>query len=150
MSAPATKQRIVYFYIAYMTLFAILGLCSYFMANKAGLIGAPKPASNSPRVFISDVAYFDLPRMIVSIGAGGTQMRVQISLEVARDDLPALEGYQPRITDRLNGYFSRLEPKELTRPGYLPFLRQEMLRQINDAGAPVPVHDLMLRQLVIM
>ena len=32
----------------------------------------------------------------------------------------------------------------------MPWLRAEMLRQVNDAGAPVPVHDLLFRQLVVM
>ena len=150
MSENPTKHRILYFYLAYITLFAILGVCSYVMADKVGLIGHPETPSTSPRLFVSDMTYFDLPRMDVAMGAGGPQMKIQIALEVSNKDIPMLEGYQPRITDRLNGFFSRLSPDEVVQPGYLPFLRQEMLRQINQTGVPVPVHGLVLRQMVVM
>ena len=148
MKSQTTKNSILRVYIIGVAIFVALAVCGYYMADRIGLIKHPVPVAHG---FISDMAYLDLPRMTVSLGgAGSVHVRVDIALEVARKDIPTLEGFQPRITDKLNAFFSKVQLDEIEEPASMPFLRQEMLRQINSVTAPIPVHDLMLRQLVIM
>ena len=149
MKFKANKNSIFRVYILGVALFVVLSVFGYYMADRSGLIRHAVPTVGHG--FVSDMAYFDLPRITMSFGSSNaTHLRVDIALEVARKDIPALEGYQPRITDKLNVFFSKVPLREIEDPAAMPFLRQEMLRQINGVTAPVPVHDLMLRQLVIM
>jgi flagellar basal body-associated protein FliL len=98
------------------------------------------------------MAYIDLPRINLQVGDANNEvhMRLEISLEVAKKDLPIMQGYQPQITDRLNFFLAHMRPEQLRQPQNIPELRAAMLRLVNDMGAPVPVHDLMLRQMIVM
>jgi hypothetical protein len=71
-------------------------------------------------------------------------------LEIAKKDLPVVEGFQPHMVDKLNTFFISIDPDKIQETMYMPWLHVEMLKQINSVGSPVPVHDVLLRQMLIM
>jgi flagellar basal body-associated protein FliL len=150
MSVKASNNRMLHLYVAGVMIFVILGAYGeYYEADRSGLIEHAAPRSHS---ILTEMAYLDLPRVTVDVGSGvdKTHVRIDISLEVAKADIPVFEGYQPRITDRINYFFMHVRPDQVLALGTQPFLREELIRQINKAGAPVPVHAIVLRQMVIM
>ncbi|MDR3424623.1 MAG: flagellar basal body-associated FliL family protein [Alphaproteobacteria bacterium] len=149
MSKNASRSRMVQIYVACVLLFVGLAACGYLVADQAGLIKHPAPVAHA---FVSDMTYVDLPRMMVDVGSkdSSAQVQVDISLEIASKDKAILEGYQPRITDKINDFLSQEPPEEIARFSSTPWIRQELLRQVNGVGSPVPVYDVLLRQMLIL
>jgi hypothetical protein len=54
------------------------------------------------------------------------------------------------MVDKLNTFFISIDPDKIQETMYMPWLHVEMLKQINSVGSPVPVHDVLLRQMLIM
>jgi hypothetical protein len=52
--------------------------------------------------------------------------------------------------DRLNGFFPKVEFEDIDEPNSMFLLHKDMLRQVNNVGMPISVHDLMLRSLLVM
>ncbi|MGB9153147.1 MAG: flagellar basal body-associated FliL family protein [Alphaproteobacteria bacterium] len=150
MEVFSSRYRAYHFLAAYIGVFVMLSVLGYYVASKSSFVDSrPAPMTHK---FATDLAYYDMPRLTVALGSGdqATRVRLDISLEVAKNDVGIVEGYQPRITARLNRFLTTLDPARIQEAGLMPWLRAEMLRQVNDAGAPVPVHDLLFRQLVVM
>jgi len=149
MYVPHIKNRMIFVYIGSALFFAALAAFGYFAVDTDGHFRRPAPMNQQ---FTTDMTYYDLPRMTLAVGQGKdeTHVRIDITLEVAKKDLPILEGYQPQITDRLNVFFIALHPEQIRRFSTLPWLRGEMLQQVNNLSMPFPVHDLMLRQMIVM
>ncbi len=128
---------------------AIIGCYAIHGADHAQSI-----ASMPPHISQTPLAYCDLPRMTVSLGGSDSKtaprIRLDIALEVASKDVLTIDSVQSRIADRLAAFLGQLSLKQIERPGSVAWLRDQMLKQVNSAGLPVPVHDLMFRQLVIL
>jgi flagellar basal body-associated protein FliL len=105
-------------------------------------------------LFSSDLTYFDLPRMSLTLTSssknGPTRVRCDISLEVAEKDRQRLLDYQPRISDRLVDYMRRLDGEEILRPNVTGWLRRDLLDQVNTVSDPIAVRDIIFRQFVIL
>ena len=133
-----------------MGIFIALAVLGYCIARKSDFV-ASRPAPTA-HALTTDFTYYDIPRLNVVVGSGNTatHVRIDLSLEVGKDDLSVIEGYQPRITARLNRFLMTINPDRMQKANWLPWLRSQMLGQINRAGAPVPVHNVLFRQLVVM
>jgi len=143
------RYRIPLFVVFYAGVFAALALLSYFVAIRST---APQHiVSAKPYTFATDFTYIDLPRMAVSVSGNNNMvhMQIDIALEVAKKDAPILDGYKPRLVDRLNRFFSKLRPSQVTSPDSLPWLRGELLKQVNDADLPVSVHAVWLQRFIV-
>ena len=152
MRIPMTNAKLSNFALSYTMVVTVLLVLGFYAAGRAGIIPTELKHTAGHPSFATEMTYYDIPRMTVAMssGGGGAHLRLDISLEVANKDRDVVEGYQPRITDKLNKYISTLRPDQLERPNAMPWLREELLKQINSVGSPVPIHDLMFRQFVIM
>jgi flagellar basal body-associated protein FliL len=148
MFAMTARSRIFYVYAFAVLMFLTLAIFGYCVADMNGL-RRPVPLAGN---FVTDMAYIDLPRINLQVGDANNEahMRIEIALEVAKKDIPTVEGYQPQITDRLNLFLAHMRPEQLRQLRNIPELRADMLRLVNDMGSPAPIHDLMLRQMIIM
>ncbi|MDE2029311.1 MAG: flagellar basal body-associated FliL family protein [Alphaproteobacteria bacterium] len=112
-----------------------------------------KPVALPANGYATDMAYYDLPSMTVSLGSGAGNMpprlRADMSLEMARKDLPSIQGYEPHIVEKLNAFLANVSPEDLRDATSLPWLRSEMLQVVNQ-GAPAPIHAILFRELVFM
>ncbi len=145
-------NRLRLFIIAYVAVFMVLAGCGYLVLDHKRTV--QQTESLAGRKVMTDLAYYDLPRITVSVNSASShlppRLRADISLEVARKDVHSFAAIEPRITERLSVLLSTMRPEELESRNSVPELRAEMLRVINSAGAPAPVHDLLFRELVVM
>jgi flagellar basal body-associated protein FliL len=156
MKRNAEKSRLQLLYIASMAvLLALAAFGTYWVSEKELTpIAPPVPNKTEPDKaanIITNMAYLNLPRMTVSLGKGGTmQVRMDISLEVAPEDLLVLEGYVPQIVDKLNAFFPKVKFEELDQPHAMFLFHKNMLWQVNSIGMPVTVKDLTLKNMILM
>ncbi len=109
--------------------------------------------TTSGGLFGTELEVYDLPRMTVDVtgGSGGhKRVRMDISLEVAKKDLPRIEGYKPRITDHIISYMQHKNMDNVSAPSYLRDLHDGLKHVVTVAGQPVAIHDVVLRQFVVM
>ena len=150
------KCGISAFVTAYILIFMVFGLLGYYATSQiapSSRINAPSESSTPlSKVIASDMTYYDLPRLSIALQKGdeSAHMQMDIALEIPKNNLETIRGYEPRILDRLNSFFAKVSPSQIRRPDALPWLRSEVLNQVNSVGAPALVHAVLLRQLVII
>jgi flagellar basal body-associated protein FliL len=144
--------------IAYLATYGIaLGLfiwVGYYSYADYTLRARYHEQSNT-QTFQTDMAYIDLPHIAVtlsSINATGrpNSLRMEITLEVEDQFAAQLVGYQPRITDRLIHYMEKMDYDDIVRPHSSVWLKPDMLAEVNKASAPVPVHDLVFKEFIVL
>jgi len=105
---------------------------------------APPPA---PGVF------YDLPDILVNLNAdGGRQAYLQISVSLELEPgtaVDALERMLPRIIDNFQVYLRELRLADLRGSAGLYRLREELLRRVHAAAAPVEVRDILFREMLV-
>lgn len=103
--------------------------------------------------FISDVGFYDLPRMNITMtseGGNSAYVRVDVSLKVLKSDVGRLTDYYPRINDRLLTFIRHQDINELRQPVTQKLIRADLLREANKASYPIPIMDIVFRQIVIL
>jgi len=144
------EKEILRFSAASLAPLLALAVIGWLIADNWGTISYKATTLISHRGF-RDAAYVDVPRMTVSLGgSASTRIQVDITLEVPKKDADVLEGYLPKIMDRLNVYLPKIKADELKNPDAMFMLHKEMLYQINNIGIPVKVNDVVLQNLVIL
>jgi len=144
-----SKSRMFLLIGSYIGVFGMLAALGYYAMDKTGMV---MHAVRVKQDFATDLTYQDLPRMTVTLhgDSSGMHVRLDLSLEVAKKDVRVIDGYQPRMLDRLNGFFGSVDPERLRQTRFMPWLHQEMLKQVNSVGSPAPVRDVVVRQMLIM
>jgi flagellar basal body-associated protein FliL len=99
------------------------------------------------------LVFLDLPKMDVTLSspAGAPErVKVALSLQVMRKNLLQLEGYQPRITDRIIVFLRQQDVEKIRQPAASSWLRKSLLSEANDAANnQVPITDVVFRQFVV-
>ncbi|GGH39409.1 flagellar FliL protein [Cribrihabitans marinus] len=110
-----------------------------------------KPEKTDAPPALADIAYVDLPPILVTLQSGGAMrhLKFHAQLEVESAQREAVEQVVPRILDVLNGYLRALEPGELTEPLALVRLRGQMLRRIAIVAGDGRVRDLLVAEFVL-
>ena len=154
MKCDVEKTRIVQFYAGALVLLVGLLSAGYFFTDQVLRASARHDRVTEgvgvEKAFITDMAYVDLPEITFSFGGGASHVHLDIALEVARDDVPALEGYVPQIVDRFNAFFPHVSFENMGDPAFVFFLRRDLLRQVRLMGIPIPVRDLLLHKLLVL
>lgn len=111
-------------------------------------VPGPVPPSDA-----SDVSYYNLPEFLVNLNTGGKQtsfIKMKVTLETpSTDDLDAIEGYMPRITDSFNTYLRELRSSDLAGSAGFYRLKEELLLRVNKTVYPSKVNDILFRELII-
>lgn len=146
-------RKINPFLISYILGLAVLACLGYTVGDfTAQMQKKNKIVATNPH-FATDVGFIDLPRMNLTLpsAAGKTgRVRLDMTLEVDKQNMSRFEDYQPIITDRLVKYVRQLDAEDLHRPNAAPVLRKELLQEVNSISAPMPVIDIVFRQFLIM
>ncbi len=97
--------------------------------------------------------FYELPALTVNLNTGGRQARfikIQVSLELQREeDKPRVEAVIARVMDNFNVYLRELRVEDLSGSAGVYRLREELLTRIRAAVAPVPVRDILFREMLI-
>jgi flagellar FliL protein len=134
------------------------GAGAYFGGLLDGLIGggaeeqqqaASEPAPPPP----PEPVFYALPELLVSLNTGERRtalLKVKVSLELADPaDQPKVERQLPRIVDYCQVYLRELRLDEVRGSAGSVRLREELLRRISAAVAPVQVNDLLFNDLFV-
>lgn len=108
--------------------------------------------SETAEVTADDVVFYDLPEMLISLSAGDGQsyLKVRVSLELGSPAASArIESLLPRVVDNFQIYLREIRAEDLDGSAGMYRLKEELLRRINLAVAPVEVRDILFRELLI-
>jgi flagellar FliL protein len=102
----------------------------------------PKPA-----------VFQELPDLLVNLNSSGRKanfLKLSISLELEnKEDIPRLKAVLPRIIDNFQLYLRELRVEDLKGSAGMYRLREELLRRVNDAAAPVKVVDVLFKEMLV-
>ncbi len=99
---------------------------------------------------LPDVAFVDLPPVIVSVNAGDSRhLKFHTQLEVNADYAADVEKMQPRIMDVLNGYLRAVELSDLEDSLALMRIRGHLLRRIGIVTGEGRVRDVLVMEFVL-
>ena len=101
----------------------------------------------------TEVVFYDLPEMVVNLGAGSkkrTYLKIQISLELDKgEDLEALERVLPRVVDHFQVYLRELRVDDLHGSAGIYRLKEELLRRVNVAAYPVLIRAVLFKEMLV-
>jgi flagellar FliL protein len=97
--------------------------------------------------------FYALPDLLVSLNTGerrSTFLRVKVSLQLQNaEDQPRIERLLPRLIDYCQVYLRELRLDELRGSTGTTRLREELLRRIGAAVAPIKVTDVLFGEIFI-
>ncbi|HYN39604.1 MAG TPA: flagellar basal body-associated FliL family protein [Rhodospirillales bacterium] len=140
---------------------ALLGLVavgagSYFAGLFDGLLGTAIEAESNAaeqQTAAAEPVFYALPEILVSLNTSERRsifLKVKMSLEIAdAGDQPRIERLLPRIVDYCHVYLRELRPEEVQGSAGNARLREELLRRIATAVAPVPVRDVLFNEMFV-
>jgi len=105
------------------------------------------------RVRSVDVVFFPLEDVIVNLNTGGRKssfLKIKISLELENlGDIKRVETVMPRIMDNFQAYLRELRIEDLKGAAGMYRLREELLSRVNTAVAPLKVHDVLFKEMLV-
>jgi flagellar FliL protein len=97
--------------------------------------------------------FFALPDLVVTLNAGDRRTRylkTRVSLELASaKDVSQMELLVPRIVDYCQTFLRELRPEELRGSAAIVRMRDELLKRVNAAVAPIVVHEILFTDLMV-
>ncbi len=97
--------------------------------------------------------YHDLDEILVNLNTGERQaryLRAKITLELPNQAaLDAIKRNMPRVIDQFQVYMRELSPEDLNGAAGMFRLKEELLRRVNAAVAPVEVRDVLFKELLV-
>jgi len=99
-------------------------------------------------------AYVPVPEMVVNLSNGGegraVYLKLRVKLEVRHEDPNAvLDPIMPRIVDRFQVFLRQMRIEDLEGSAGMLRLKQELLRRINLATAPMRIDDVLFEEMII-
>jgi len=100
-----------------------------------------------------DAVFFPLEKVIVNLNTGVRKLsflKIRISLELENSgDIKRVETVMPRIMDNFQAYLRELRIEDLKGAAGMYRLREELLSRVNTAVAPVKVHDVLFKEMLV-
>jgi flagellar FliL protein len=96
--------------------------------------------------------FFDLPAILVNLRSDDKPvfLKLVVSLEVKdHDTLKAVEAVLPRVVDQFQTYLRELRVEELSGSAATYRLKEELLRRVKIAAAPMDVSDVLFKDMII-
>lgn len=136
-----------------------------WMLGLLGGHGAPATAAEAPHEEAAesghggkeagghDVAFVDLPDVIVNLQPTGTRMRflkLKVSLEVKGEaEAEAVRALTPRIMDSFQLYLRALAVEEVQGAAGMQRLKEEMLARVHRAVEPRRIEDVLFKEMLV-
>jgi len=101
----------------------------------------------------AQAAFFDIPDIIVNIQTPDSTpayLKLSVALELEKQEAKAtVEPVLPRIIDQFQTYLRELRVEDIRGSAGVMRLKEELLRRVNLAVAPTPVHDVLLKEMIV-
>jgi flagellar protein FliL len=160
-AAPAAKQtglarrKLALIVGGALLLIVGAGAAAYVFGLLDMVVGAKDTADaeRSHKIAEAPPVFYALPELLVSLNTGerrSTSLKVKISVQLAdAGDQPRVERQLPRIVDYCQVYLRELRLDELRGSAGTARLREELLRRISAAVAPVSVVDVLFGEIFV-
>ncbi len=97
--------------------------------------------------------FYDLPDLLVNLSTAGrksTFLKIRISLELTKpEDVAKVESVMPRIIDNFQVYLRELRVDDLKGSAGMYRLREELLKRVGVAIAPVQINDVLFKEMLV-
>jgi len=148
------KRKLIIIAAGAIGLLLITGAVLYFTGVVDKFIGHKDTATEKTTTAAVPVAvFFDLPDLLVNLNTTGRKasfLKLSVSLELERaDDLARLQAVMPRIIDNFQVYLRELRVEDLRGSSGIYRLREELLTRVNTAVAPIKVHDVLFKEMLV-
>jgi flagellar FliL protein len=152
-SGGGGKRRLLLIAAGALVVVLGAGVGGYFSGLLDGLLGGGAVEATDAQPVASPPVFYALPEILVSLNTGerrSTFLKANISLELAQaDDQAHVERLLPRIIDYCHVYLRELRADEVKGSAGTFRLREELLRRISAAVAPIPVRDVLFNELFV-
>lgn len=119
-------------------------------AQTAETAKKPLEPANLPT---AETTFFDLPDIIVNIQTPDNTpayLKLSVALEIEQPDAkPLVEPVLPRVIDQFQTYLRELRVEDIRGSAGVMRLKEELLRRVNLALAPLPVRDVLLKEMIV-
>jgi len=143
-------------------LFIILGVVLLLLIGGAAtafftglldpLLGGDESQSEEESV-LKNAVFYDMEELVVTLSAEGreaTFLKIKISLELEKqEDIPKIESLLPRVIGNFQIYLRELRVEDLKGSAGMYRLREELLRRVTAAIAPIKVNDVLFREMLV-
>jgi flagellar FliL protein len=110
-------------------------------------------AHGAPNLPTKHAEFFDVPDIIVNIQtADGSQayLKLSVALEIeGAETKKKIEPILPRVIDQFQTYLRELRVDDIRGSAGVMRLKEELLRRVNLSVAPIPVHDVLLKEMIV-
>jgi len=151
--APKKKmsgKKLVLFVVLPLLLLGGGGGAAFMMGlfgGKAGETAEAKPAAPKPIIFV------DLPEMLVNLNSSGRQqnyLKLKVALEVDDPAVPPkLNDVMPRVLDSFTVFLRELRVDDLSGSAGLYRVKEELLVRVAQAVQPLPVKDVLFKEMLV-
>ena len=142
------------FIIIGLVLFLVVGGAAgaYFTGLLDPLLGGDENQAGEDGV-PQDAVFYDLEELLVTLSTTGresTFLKIKISLELEKlEDVPKVESLLPRVIGNFQIYLRELRVEDLKGSAGMYRLREELLKRVSAAIAPVKVNDVLFKEMLV-
>lgn len=101
----------------------------------------------------AEMVFVDMPDVLVnlhSIGQRNRFLKLKVALEVAGEaSATQVTSLMPRVMDSFQAYLRALTVDEVSGPGGLHRLKEELTARVNLALEPVRVEDVLIKEMLV-
>jgi len=155
---PKRKKFSGKFIVLFIALPAVaviaIGLGAAFFLGVFGGKEEKKDAHEEARAEAEHAVFFDMPELLVNMTGGGEKqqnfLKLSLSLELPNAEAtPKVQAAMPRIIDSAQVFLRELRLDDLQGSAGMLRLREELMRRINAAVAPVEVRDVLFKEIIV-
>ncbi len=144
------KVLILFIVLPLLLLGGIGGAVMLFTGGDGAVAEGEERSASGPTV---EPVFYELPEFLVNLTTSGNatrylKMRVSIELHDP-EDVAKMEAVLPRVLDGFQTYLRELRPEDFEGSTGMFRLKEELLRRLNIAVAPIQVHDVLFNEVIV-
>jgi flagellar basal body-associated protein FliL len=95
---------------------------------------------------------YELPRVSMSMSSGvlgkSGMMKLDIGIEVRKDEVTRVQDYEPRIVDRILGFMHKQDFEKLKEPSSAHWVRKGLEDAIANGAIPIHIASVVVNRMV--
>ena len=148
--AISGKVIILFVILPLLLLGGIGGGVMMFMGGEESVAEGGEHVDAGPKV---EPIFYELPEFLVNLTTSGNatrylKMRVAVELHNP-ENVAEMEAVLPRVLDGFQIYLRELRPEDFEGSTGMFRLKEELLRRLNIAVAPIEVHDVLFNEVIV-
>lgn len=105
--------------------------------------------SDTGRVPLPDVAFVDVPRIVVPLAGRERQLMLSAKLETTSASMEQVALFMPRVSDSFTSFLSDIDPAAFDRRGVLEIIRGELRARADMLLGEGAIENLLITEFAI-